>query len=189
MASPAFSFCAAVENSVQMLFIEIETDPYTAPRLAGNDLKICKLTYGTGKKLFQIRLRDIPDLLAVIINADGGFPLVVVCIIGETIELAVLLDFAENILTIAPYAVVVIECHADELKRNIVAICVEPLSALFAVLGNLSTDGLAPLTLRTFGLSPRGERGLLLLTSLFKLTPFDRPIYPNTDTDGIENNE
>jgi hypothetical protein len=24
MASPAFSFCAAVENSVQMLFIEIE---------------------------------------------------------------------------------------------------------------------------------------------------------------------
>lgn len=38
MASPAFSFCAAVENSVQMLFIEIETDPYTAPRLAGNDL-------------------------------------------------------------------------------------------------------------------------------------------------------
>ena len=25
MASPAFSFCAAVENSVQMLFIEIET--------------------------------------------------------------------------------------------------------------------------------------------------------------------
>lgn len=38
MASPAFSFCAAVENSVQMLFIEIETDPYTATRLAGNDL-------------------------------------------------------------------------------------------------------------------------------------------------------
>ena len=46
MASPAFSFCAAVENSVQMLFIEIETDPYTATRLAGNDLEICKLTYG-----------------------------------------------------------------------------------------------------------------------------------------------
>ena len=130
MASPAFSFCAAVENSVQMLFIEIETDPYTATRLAGNDLEICKLTYGTRKELFQIRLRDIPDLLAVIINADGGISLVVVCIIGEIIELAVLLDFAENILTIAPYAVVVIECHADELKRNIVAICVEPLSAL-----------------------------------------------------------
>lgn len=70
MASPAFSFCAAVENSVQMLFIEIETDPYTATRLAGNDLEICKLTYGTRKELFQIRLRDIPDLLAVIINAE-----------------------------------------------------------------------------------------------------------------------
>ena len=97
MASPAFSFCAAVENSVQMLFIEIETDPYTATRLAGNDLEICKLTYGTRKELFQIRLRDIPDLLAVIINADGGISLVVVCIIGEIIELAVLLDFAENI--------------------------------------------------------------------------------------------
>ena len=96
MASPAFSFCAAVENSVQMLFIEIETDPYTATRLAGNDLEICKLTYGTRKELFQIRLRDIPDLLAVIINADGGISLVVVCIIGEIIELAVLLDFAEN---------------------------------------------------------------------------------------------
>ena len=108
MASPAFSFCAAVENSVQMLFIEIETDPYTATRLAGNDLEICKLTYGTRKELFQIRLRDIPDLLAVIINADGGISLVVVCIIGEIIELAVLLDFAENILTIAPYAVVVL---------------------------------------------------------------------------------
>lgn len=67
MASPDFSFCAAVENSVQMLFIEIETDPYTATRLAGNDLEICKLTYGTRKELFQIRLRDIPDLLAVII--------------------------------------------------------------------------------------------------------------------------
>ena len=116
MASPAFSFCAAVENSVQMLFIEIETDPYTATRLAGNDLEICKLTYGTRKELFQIRLRDIPDLLAVIINADGGISLVVVCIIGEIIELAVLLDFTENILTIAPYAVVVIECHTDELK-------------------------------------------------------------------------
>lgn len=142
MASPAFSFCAAVENSVQMLFIEIETDPYTATRLAGNDLEICKLTYGTRKELFQIRLRDIPDLLAVIINADGGISLVVVCIIGEIIELAVLLDFAENILTIAPYAVVVIECHTDELKRNIVAICVEPLSALATVAGDLSTNGL-----------------------------------------------
>lgn len=53
MASPAFSFCAAVENSVQMLFIEIETDPYTATRLAGNDLEICKLTYGTRKELFH----------------------------------------------------------------------------------------------------------------------------------------
>ena len=83
MASPAFSFCAAVENSVQMLFIEIETDPYTATRLAGNDLEICKLTYGTRKELFQIRLRDIPDLLAVIINADGGISLVVVCIKGN----------------------------------------------------------------------------------------------------------
>jgi len=118
-----------------MLFIEIETDPYTATRLAGNDLEICKLTYGTRKELFQIRLRDIPDLLAVIINADGGISLVVVCIIGEIIELAVLLDFTENILTIAPYAVVVIECHADELKRNIVAICVEPLSALATAAG------------------------------------------------------
>lgn len=45
MASPAFSFCAAVENSVQMLFIEIETDPYTATRLAGNDLEF--LAFGS----------------------------------------------------------------------------------------------------------------------------------------------
>ena len=41
-------------------------------------------------------------------------------------------------MTIAPYAVVVIECHADELKRNIVAICVEPLSALATVARDLS---------------------------------------------------
>lgn len=156
MASPAFSFCAAVENSVQMLFIEIETDPYTATRLAGNDLEICKLTYGTRKELFQIRLRDIPDLLAVIINADGGISLVIVCIIGEIIELAVLLDFAENILTIAPYAVVVIECHTDELKRNIVAICVEPLSALATVAGDLSTNGLEFLAFGALGLPAGG---------------------------------
>ena len=156
MASPAFSFCAAVENSVQMLFIEIETDPYTATRLAGNDLEICKLTYGTRKELFQIRLRDIPDLLAVIINADGGISLVVVCIIGEISELAVLLDFAENILTIAPYAVVVIECHTDELKRNIVAICVEPLSALATVAGDLSTNGLEFLAFGALGLPAGG---------------------------------
>lgn len=156
MASPAFSFCAAVENSVQMLFIEIETDPYTATRLAGNDLEICKLTYGTRKELFQIRLRDIPDLLAVIINADGGISLVVVCIIGEIIELAVLLDFAENILTIAPYAVVVIECHTDELKRNIVAICVEPLSALATVAGDLSANGLEFLAFGALGLPAGG---------------------------------
>lgn len=156
MASPAFSFCAAVENSVQMLFIEIETDPYTATRLAGNDLEICKLTYGTRKELFQIRLRDIPDLLAVIINADGGISLVVVCIIREIIELAVLLDFAENILTIAPYAVVVIECHTDELKRNIVAICVEPLSALATVAGDLSTNGLEFLAFGALGLPAGG---------------------------------
>lgn len=156
MASPAFSFCAAVENSVQMLFIEIETDPYTATRLAGNDLETCKLTYGTRKELFQIRLRDIPDLLAVIINADGGISLVVVCIIGEIIELAVLLDFAENILTIAPYAVVVIECHTDELKRNIVAICVEPLSALATVAGDLSTNGLEFLAFGALGLPAGG---------------------------------
>lgn len=156
MASPAFSFCAAVENSVQMLFIEIETDPYTATRLAGNDLEICKLTYGTRKELFQIRLRDIPDLLAVIINADGGISLVVVCIIGEIIELAVLLNFAENILTIAPYAVVVIECHTDELKRNIVAICVEPLSALATVAGDLSTNGLEFLAFGALGLPAGG---------------------------------
>ena len=156
MASPAFSFCAAVENSVQMLFIEIETDPYTATRLAGNGLEICKLTYGTRKELFQIRLRDIPDLLAVIINADGGISLVVVCIIGEIIELAVLLDFAENILTIAPYAVVVIECHTDELKRNIVAICVEPLSALATVAGDLSTNGLEFLAFGALGLPAGG---------------------------------
>lgn len=156
MASPAFSFCAAVENSVQMLFIEIETDPYTATRLAGNDLEICKLTYGTRKELFQIRLRDIPDLLAVIINADGGISLVVVCIIGEIIELAVLLDFAENILTIAPYAVVVIECHTDELKRNIVAICVEPLSTLATVAGDLSTNGLEFLAFGALGLPAGG---------------------------------
>ena len=156
MASPAFSFCAAVENSVQMLFIEIETDPYTATRLAGNDLEICKLTYGTRKELFQIRLRDIPDLLAVIINADGGISLVVVCIIGEIIELAVLLDFAENNLTIAPYAVVVIECHTDELKRNIVAICVEPLSALATVAGDLSTNGLEFLAFGALGLPAGG---------------------------------
>ena len=156
MASPAFSFCAAVENSVQMLFIEIETDPYTATRLAGNDLEICKLTYGTRKELFQIRLRDIPDLLAVIINADGGISLVVVCIIGEIIELAVLLDFAENILTIAPYTVVVIECHTDELKRNIVAICVEPLSALATVAGDLSTNGLEFLAFGALGLPAGG---------------------------------
>lgn len=156
MASPAFSFCAAVENSVQMLFIEIETDPYTATRLAGNDLEICKLTYGTRKELFQIRLRDIPDLLAVIINADGGISLVVVCIIGEIIELAVLLDFTENILTIAPYAVVVIECHTDELKRNIVAICVEPLSALATVAGDLSTNGLEFLAFGVLGLPAGG---------------------------------
>lgn len=156
MASPAFSFCAAVENSVQMLFIEIETDPYTATRLAGNDLEICKLTYGTRKELFQIRLRDIPDLLAVIINADGGISLVVVCIIGEIIELAVLLDFTENILTIAPYAVVVIECRTDELKRNIVAICVEPLSALATVAGDLSTNGLEFLAFGALGLPAGG---------------------------------
>lgn len=156
MASPAFSFCAAVENSVQMLFIKIETDPYTATRLAGNDLEICKLTYSTRKELFQIRLRDIPDLLAVIINADGGISLVVVCIIGEIIELAVLLDFAENILAIAPYAVVVIECHADELKRNIVAICVEPLSALATVAGDLSTNGLEFLAFGSLGLPAGG---------------------------------
>lgn len=156
MASPDFSFCAAVENSVQMLFIEIETDPYTATRLAGNDLEICKLTYGTRKELFQIRLRDIPDLLAVIINADGGISLVVVCIIGEIIELAVLLDFTENILTIAPYAVVVIECHTDELKRNIVAICVEPLSALATVAGDLSTNGLEFLAFGALGLPAGG---------------------------------
>lgn len=156
MASPAFSFCAAVENSVQMLFIEIETDPYTATRLAGNDLEICKLTYGARKELFQIRLRDIPDLLAVIINADGGISLVVVCIIGEIIELAVLLDFTENILTIAPYAVVVIECHTDELKRNIVAICVEPLSALATVAGDLSTNGLEFLAFGALGLPAGG---------------------------------
>lgn len=156
MASPAFSFCAAVENSVQMLFIEIETDPYTATRLAGNGLEICKLTYGTRKELFQIRLRDIPDLLAVIINADGGISLVVVCIIGEIIELAVLLDFTENILTIAPYAVVVIECHTDELKRNIVAICVEPLSALATVAGDLSTNGLEFLAFGALGLPAGG---------------------------------
>ena len=156
MASPAFSFCAAVENSVQMLFIEIETDPYTATRLAGNDLEICKLTYGTRKELFQIRLRDIPDLLAVIINADGSISLVVVCIIGEIIELAVLLDFTENILTIAPYAVVVIECHTDELKRNIVAICVEPLSALATVAGDLSTNGLEFLAFGLLGLPAGG---------------------------------
>lgn len=156
MASPAFSFCAAVENSVQMLFIEIETDPYTATRLAGNDLEICKLTYGTRKELFLIRLRDIPDLFAVIINADGGISLVVVCIIGKIIELAVLLDFAENILTIAPYAVVVIECHADELKRNIVAICVEPLSALATVAGDLSTNGLEFLAFGSLGLPAGG---------------------------------
>ncbi|MFQ7030816.1 MAG: hypothetical protein ACLRSG_05095 [Christensenellales bacterium] len=139
-----------------MLFIEIETDPYTATRLAGNDLEICKLTYGTRKELFQIRLRDIPDLLAVIINADGGISLVVVCIIGEIIELAVLLDFAENILTIAPYAVVVIECHTDELKRNIVAICVEPLSALATVAGDLSTNGLEFLAFGALGLPAGG---------------------------------
>lgn len=113
MASPAFSFCAAVENSVQMLFIEIETDPYTATRLAGNDLEICKLTYGTRKELFQIRLRDIPDLLAVIINAD-------------------------------------------ELKRNIVAICVEPLSALATVAGDLSTNGLGFLAFGSLGLPAGG---------------------------------
>lgn len=141
---------------MQMLFIEIETDPYTATRLAGNDLEICKLTYGTRKELFQIRLRDIPDLLAVIINADGGISLVVVCIIGEIIELAVLLDFAENILTIAPYAVVVIECHTDELKRNIVAICVEPLSALATVAGDLSTNGLEFLAFGALGLPAGG---------------------------------
>ena len=139
-----------------MLFIEIETDPYTATRLAGNDLEICKLTYGTRKELFQIRLRDIPDLLAVIINADGGISLVVVCIIGEIIELAVLLNFAENILTIAPYAVVVIKCHADELKRNVVAICVEPLSPLATVAGDLSTNGLEFLALGALGLPTGG---------------------------------
>ena len=141
---------------MQMLFIEIETDPYTATRLAGNDLEICKLTYGTRKEFFQIRLRDITDLLAVIINADGGISLVVVCIIGEIIELAVLLDFAENILTIAPYAVVVIECHTDELKRNIVAICVEPLSALATVAGDLSTNGLEFLAFGALGLPAGG---------------------------------
>lgn len=139
-----------------MLFIEIETDPYTATRLAGNDLEIRKLAYGTGKELFQIRLRDIPDLLAVIIDTDGGFSLVVVCIIGEIIELAVLLNFAENILTIAPYAVVVIKCHADELKRNVVAICVEPLSPLATVAGDLSTNGLEFLALGALGLPTGG---------------------------------
>lgn len=51
-------------------------------------------------------------------------------------------------MTIAPYAVVVIECHADELKRNIVAICVEPLSALATVARDLSTNGLEFLCVR-----------------------------------------
>ena len=173
----------------KVLFIEIKADPYTAPRLAGDDLEICELADGTREELFQICLRDIADLLAVIINSDGGFPLVVVCIIGKVIELAVLLDFAENVLTISAYAVVVVKRHSDVLEGNIVAICIEPLSALFAVLGNLRTNDLASLTLRAFGLSPGGERGLLLLTSLFELTPLERPIYPNTDTDGVENNE
>lgn len=156
MASPAFLFARRWKTPCKMLFIEIETDPYTATRLAGNDLEICKLAYGTGKELFQICLRDIPDLLAVIINTDGGISLVVVCIIGEIIELAVLLDFAENILTIAPYAVVVIECHTDELKRNIVAICVEPLSALATVAGDLSTNGLEFLAFGALGLPAGG---------------------------------
>ena len=156
MASPAFLFVRRWKTPCKMLFIEIETDPYTATRLAGNDLEIRKLAYGTGKELFQIRLRDIPDLLAVIIDADGGFSLVVVCIIGEIIELAVLLNFAENILTIAPYAVVVIKCHADELKRNVVAICVEPLSPLATVAGDLSTNGLEFLALGALGLPTGG---------------------------------
>ncbi len=76
--------------------------------------------------------------------------------LGEIIELAVLLDFAENILTIAPYAVVVIECHTDELKRNIVAICVEPLSALATVAGDLSTNGLEFLAFGALGLPAGG---------------------------------
>lgn len=156
MASPAFLFVRRWKTPCKMLFIEIETDPYAATRLAGNDLEIRKLAYGTGKELFQIRLRDIPDLLAVIIDTDGGFSLVVVCIIGEIIELAVLLNFAENILTIAPYAVVVIKCHADELKRNVVAICVEPLSPLATVAGDLSTNGLEFLALGALGLPTGG---------------------------------
>lgn len=98
----------------------------------------------------------VPSPEEVIINADGGISLVVVCIIGEIIELAVLLDFAENILTIAPYAVVVVECHADELKRNIVAICVEPLSALATVAGDLSTNGLGFLAFGSLGLPAGG---------------------------------
>ena len=59
-------------------------------------------------------------------------------------------------MTIAPYAVVVIECHADELKRNIVAICVEPLSALATVARDLSTNGLEFLAFGSLGLTAGG---------------------------------
>ena len=55
-----------------------------------------------------------------------------------------------------PYAVVVIECHADELKRNIVAICVEPLSALATVARDLSTNGLEFLAFGSLGLPAGG---------------------------------
>ena len=109
MASPAFSFCAAVENSVQMLFIEIETDPYTATRLTGNDLEIRKLTYGTRKELFQIRLRDIPDLLAVIINADGGISLAVVNLFYL---------FRTKYLTFAHVAFIIKCERANKLRRT-----------------------------------------------------------------------
>ena len=59
-------------------------------------------------------------------------------------------------MTIAPYAVVVIECHADELKRHIVAICVEPLSALATVARDLSTNGLEFLAFGSLGLPAGG---------------------------------
>ena len=90
------------------------------------------------------RLRKLPRALAQRLLAI------------DPVELAVLLDFAENILTIAPYAVVVIECHTDELKRNIVAICVEPLSALATVAGDLSTNGLEFLAFGALGLPAGG---------------------------------
>lgn len=105
MASPVFLLPCALFD----LSIEVKADPYTAPGLAGDDLIIRNLAYGAREKLFQISLRDIPDLLTVIINADGGLSLIVVCIIGKTIEVALLLDFAENVLTVTPYAVVVVE--------------------------------------------------------------------------------